>query len=90
MTALLDHIAAAGYPLSMLYPATVPIYRSLGWELAGVNYAAEINARSLHTITAAADRGAAARRVRLAAGPEAREQGAEESFRARRGARRRA
>ncbi len=52
MTALLDHIAAAGYPLSMLYPATMPIYRSLGWELAGHTYAAAIDARSLHTITA--------------------------------------
>ena len=35
MTELLDLIAARGYPLSVLYPATMPIYRSLGWELAG-------------------------------------------------------
>ena len=36
MTALLDDGAAErGYPLSALYPATMPIYRSLGWELAG-------------------------------------------------------
>ena len=33
MTALLDEIAARGYPLSALYPATMPLYRSLGWEL---------------------------------------------------------
>ena len=35
MTALLDAVAERGYPLSALYPATMPIYRSLGWELAG-------------------------------------------------------
>src|SRR6202035_1344448 len=35
MTELLNLIAARGYPLSALYPATMPIYRSLGWELAG-------------------------------------------------------
>ena len=35
MTAVLDEIAAHRYPLSALYPATMPLYRSLGWELAG-------------------------------------------------------
>ena len=35
MTALLGEIAARGYPLSALFPATMPLYRSLGWELAG-------------------------------------------------------
>jgi len=47
MTALLDEIAAHGYPLSVLYPATMPLYRSLGWELAGSRYTAVIPARSL-------------------------------------------
>jgi predicted acetyltransferase len=47
MTALLDEIAARGYPLSVLYPATMPLYRSLGWELAGSRYTAVIPARSL-------------------------------------------
>ncbi len=47
MTALLDEIAAHGYPLSVLYPATMPLYRSLGWELAGGRYTAVIPARSL-------------------------------------------
>jgi hypothetical protein len=47
MTALLDEVAAQGYPLSVLYPATMPLYRSLGWELAGGNYTAVIPARSL-------------------------------------------
>ncbi len=51
MTELLAHIAACAYPLSVLYPATSAIYRSLGWELAGICYEAEIPARSLRTIT---------------------------------------
>ena len=47
MTALLDEMAARGYPLSALYPATVPLYRSLGWELAGARDTVVIPARSL-------------------------------------------
>jgi predicted acetyltransferase len=47
MTALLDEIADRGYPLSALYPATMPLYRSLGWELAGARDTAVIPARSL-------------------------------------------
>jgi predicted acetyltransferase len=47
MTALLDEIAARGYRLSVLFPATMPLYRSLGWELAGVRDTAVIPARSL-------------------------------------------
>jgi predicted acetyltransferase len=47
MTELLHLIAAKGYPLSALYPATMPIYRSLGWELAGAKHRFTIPARSL-------------------------------------------
>jgi predicted acetyltransferase len=47
MTAVLDEIAAHRYPLSALYPATMPLYRSLGWELAGGRHTAVIPARSL-------------------------------------------
>jgi predicted acetyltransferase len=47
MTALLDTVGDRGYPLSALFPATMPIYRSLGWELAGGKYQATIPARSL-------------------------------------------
>jgi predicted acetyltransferase len=47
MTALLDEVAADGYPLSVLYPATMPLYRSLGWELAGGSHTAVIPARAL-------------------------------------------
>jgi predicted acetyltransferase len=47
MTELLRVIAGRRYPLSVLYPATAPLYRSLGWELAGGLYRAVIAARSL-------------------------------------------
>jgi predicted acetyltransferase len=47
MTELLDLIAERGYPLSVLYPATMPIYRSLGWELAGAKHRFTVPARSL-------------------------------------------
>ena len=52
MTELLAAIAARGYPLAALYPATMPIYRSLGWELAGGRYRATIPARSLRDLLA--------------------------------------
>ena len=44
---LLDLIAERGYPLSALYPATMPVYRSLGWELAGAKHRFTVPARSL-------------------------------------------
>jgi predicted acetyltransferase len=47
MAEVLHLIAARGYPLSVLYPATMPIYRSLGWELAGAKYRFAVPARSL-------------------------------------------
>ncbi|MBO0874185.1 MAG: GNAT family N-acetyltransferase [Pseudonocardia sp.] len=50
MTELLGLIAERGYPLSALFPATMPIYRSLGWELAGGRYDATVPARSLRTL----------------------------------------
>jgi predicted acetyltransferase len=50
MTALLEDIAARGYPLSVLYPATMPIYRSLGWELAGGRYSMTVPSRSLWSL----------------------------------------
>jgi len=52
MTAVLDLIAERGYPVSALYPATMPLYRSLGWELAGGKYTAVVPARSLHSLLA--------------------------------------
>jgi predicted N-acetyltransferase YhbS len=50
MTELLRVIADRGYPLSVLYPATAPLYRSLGWELGGGLYRAVIPARSLASL----------------------------------------
>jgi predicted acetyltransferase len=50
MTALLAEMAGRGYPISVLYPATMPLYRSLGWELAGTRETAEIPARSLRPL----------------------------------------
>jgi predicted acetyltransferase len=47
MTELLGVIAERGYPLSVLYPATTPIYRSLGWELTGAKHQFRIPSRSL-------------------------------------------
>jgi predicted acetyltransferase len=53
MAALLGAIAGHGYPLSALYPATMPIYRSLGWELAGGQHSAAIPGRSLRAFAPA-------------------------------------
>jgi GNAT superfamily N-acetyltransferase len=50
MTVLLDLIAERGYPVSALYPATMPLYRSLGWELAGGRYEAVVPGRSLRSL----------------------------------------
>jgi predicted acetyltransferase len=50
MTALLELMAERGYPLSALYPATMTIYRSLGWELAGHRYEAVLPARALYAL----------------------------------------
>lgn len=50
MTDLLGTLARRGYPLSALYPATAHLYRSLGWELAGGHYRAEVRGRSLGSL----------------------------------------
>lgn len=50
MTELLDQIADRGYPLSALYPATMRIYRSLGWEVAGSRYRITVPTRELRTL----------------------------------------
>jgi predicted acetyltransferase len=50
MTELLAMAADRGYPLSALFPATMSIYRSLGWELAGGRYEAFVPARSLQRL----------------------------------------
>ena len=47
MTRLLTDMASRGYLVSALYPATAPLYRSLGWEIAGGQYEADIPAAAL-------------------------------------------
>jgi predicted acetyltransferase len=47
MRGLLDAMAERGYALSTLYPSTLQLYRSLGWELAGGHYRVEVPGRSL-------------------------------------------
>jgi predicted acetyltransferase len=50
MTALAELMAEHGYPLSALYPATMPLYRSLGWEIAGHRHEAALPARALSSL----------------------------------------
>jgi predicted acetyltransferase len=50
MAKVLDEIAARGFPLSVLSPATMPIYRSFGWELAGARYTVSVPSRSLRDL----------------------------------------
>jgi predicted acetyltransferase len=52
MTRLLADLATAGYATSTLYPSTLPLYRSLGWENAGGRYEAVIPAHTLTALTA--------------------------------------
>jgi predicted acetyltransferase len=46
VTEMLNLIAARGFLLSTLYPATLPLYRSLGWEIAGGRYQVSLPARA--------------------------------------------
>ena len=69
MTALAQLMTERGYPLSVLYPATMTIYRSLGWEIAGHLHAAVLPARALSGVArpdmkTAAGSGAQARTTR--------------------------
>ncbi len=47
MTALAGLMTERGYPLSVLYPATMTIYRSLGWEIAGHRHEVVLPSRAL-------------------------------------------
>ncbi|HTS99852.1 MAG TPA: GNAT family N-acetyltransferase [Streptosporangiaceae bacterium] len=66
MSELLQVIAGLGYPLSALFPATAPIYRALGWELAGGLYRAVVPARSLASLAPWDDAGGAVPELRRA------------------------
>ncbi len=52
MTELLALMDSRGYLVSALYPATMPIYRSLGWELAGAKHRFSVPAHALRTLVA--------------------------------------
>jgi len=45
--AILDRAAELGYPISVLYPETVPPYRGLGWEFGGARYLVSMPAEAL-------------------------------------------
>ncbi len=47
MARLLADIADRGYPVSVLYPATAPLYRAFGWEFAGGKHQTVVPTRSL-------------------------------------------
>jgi predicted acetyltransferase len=50
MQGTLERSRELGYPLSALYPATVPVYRRLGWEVAGSQYRVTIDTRLLREL----------------------------------------
>ncbi|WP_131736788.1 GNAT family N-acetyltransferase [Actinomadura roseirufa] len=52
MTELLERCADLGHPLSMLYPATTSLYRSVGYEHAGALHEIEFPAEGLRTVAA--------------------------------------
>ncbi len=50
MTELLRLTAGRGFPLSVLYPSTAGLYRSVGYELAGGQYQIVVPTRSLRAL----------------------------------------
>jgi predicted acetyltransferase len=50
MMSLIEQMARRRFPVSALYPATVPLYRSLGWEFAGGNYETTTPVSALATL----------------------------------------
>ena len=54
MTAALERCAELGHAVSVLYPATTPIYRSLGWEHAGALELVTLPSEALRTVATAA------------------------------------
>jgi predicted acetyltransferase len=50
MMSLIPEMSSRGYPLSALYPATVPLYRSLGWEFAGDRYETTVATSALSVL----------------------------------------
>ena len=50
MTALAALMTERGYPLAVLFPATMTIYRSLGWEIAGHRHEVVLPSRALGSL----------------------------------------
>lgn len=53
MQGILERAAGQGFPLSALYPSTLPLYRSCGWEVAGAQYRVTVPAEALRGLSAA-------------------------------------
>ncbi|MGH3647177.1 MAG: GNAT family N-acetyltransferase [Micromonosporaceae bacterium] len=47
MLGILGRAADLGFPLTALYPATVPLYRAAGWEFAGAQHLVTVPAEAL-------------------------------------------
>ncbi|HEU5386809.1 MAG TPA: GNAT family N-acetyltransferase [Streptosporangiaceae bacterium] len=62
MTALTRLMTERGYPLAVLFPATMTIYRSLGWEIAGHRHEAVLPSRALGSLPRADVKAAQIRR----------------------------
>jgi predicted acetyltransferase len=72
MAGLLAQIAAAGYPMSVLYPTTAPIYRAAGFEFGGGKYEVVLPAAALAALVPPAPQagtGPELRRATAADGP---------------------
>jgi predicted acetyltransferase len=52
MAALLEDIGRRGYPVSVLFPTTAPLYRAAGWETAGRVYETVLPGSSLAAFAA--------------------------------------
>jgi predicted acetyltransferase len=50
MRAVLERAVELGDAVSALYPATIPLYRRLGWELAGGQYRISVDAAALRRL----------------------------------------
>lgn len=62
MVGILGRAAEQGYPVSALYPTTLPPYRAVGWELAGRQHFITVPAAAIRTV--APNSPVAVRRVR--------------------------
>jgi predicted acetyltransferase len=69
MRGLLERCADLGHAVSVLYPATTPLYRGLGWEHAGARYRVTVPTEVLRTLRGPAA-GVAPRRITPDDAPE--------------------